>query len=171
MKTTLSEIQKLIDKLALQIQVPQYLLPMYGNNLEGSHVEIDKKGALYYFAIERGEETYRYLASDVDDLLYRIFEGATLMMASDYELKNRIKGQSFRRILFYEQERLLGVLDEKWRLRSIQNHEQILIKNPFDDNSSERATYYQQLIKSGQHLGSEWSLAYEKYPPLDKNQT
>jgi hypothetical protein len=138
MKTTLSEIQKMIETLAKQIDVPQYLLPTYNNTLEGSHIEIDRKGSLYYFETERGQENLRYLAKDIDDLLYKVFKGATLMMAANYELKHRIKGQSTRRVMFAKQERMLGVLDEKWRLRCIQEHEQILIEHPFDDNLSER---------------------------------
>jgi len=169
MKTILTEIQKLIDELAQQIQVPQYLLPMYGSTLEGTHVELDRNGLLYYFATERGKENFRYLAKDVDDLLYKIFEGATLMMASSYELKNRIKGQDTRRVMFDEQKRLLRVLDQKWTERRITEVEQILIKHPFDDNASERVSYYQQLVKTAQHPGNEWLIASEKYPSINKS--
>lgn len=169
MKTTLTEVQKLIDKLAEQIQIPQYLLPTYENNIvEGTHVELDRSGLLYYFATERGKENFRYLAKDVDDLLYKIFEGATLMMASNYELKHRVKGQDTRRIMFDEQRRLLGVLNEQWTVRRLREVELILAKHPFDDNASERVSYYQQLVKTGQHPGSEWLIASEKYPPANK---
>jgi len=87
MKTTLSEIQKSIEKLARQIQVPQYLLPTFEYNSDGSYVEIDRSGLLYYFETERGKENLRYIAKDVNDLLYKVFDGPTLMMASSYEKK------------------------------------------------------------------------------------
>jgi hypothetical protein len=164
MKTTLSEIQKLIDKLALQIQVPQYLLPTFEHTSEGSYIEIDRSGLLYYFETERGKEILRYIAKDADDLLYKVFDGPTLMMASDYELKNRTKGQDSRRIMFSEQERLLGMLFDNWKSRKAKEHEQILTNHPFDDYASERATYYQAIVKGGQNQGDEWLLACEKYP-------
>lgn len=169
MKINLTDVRKLIEKLAEQIQAPQYLLPTYGNTLEGTHVELDRAGLLYFFATERGKENFRYLAKDVDDLLYKIFEGATLTMASNYELKNRIKGQDFRRVMFNEQERLLGVLNKEWTQRRITEVEEILTKNPFDDNASERVSYYQLLVQAGKHVGNEWFIASEKYPPINKS--
>lgn len=138
MKTSLTEVQKLTDKLAQQISVPQYLLPTYEIPLEGSYIELDKSGLLFYVATERGQENFRYLAKDLDDLLYKVFEGATLTMASNYESKHRIKGQDSRRMIFDEQERLLGVLNEKWAERRIAEVKQILTEYPFDDNSGER---------------------------------
>jgi hypothetical protein len=166
MKPTLNEIEKLIKELAAQIQVPQYLL-LSDKFTEGTHIEIDH-GLLYYFHIERGQENFRYLAKDVDDLLYKVFASVTFSMALEYELKHRIRGQSFRRVMFQEQERLLGVLNEEWKLRRVQEVKQILIEHPFDDNVNERVTYHKQLVDSKQHEREEWLLACEKYPLLDK---
>ena len=140
MKTSLTEVQKLIDKLAQQINVPQYLLPMYEIPLEGTYVELDKNGLLFYVATERGKENFRYLAKDLDDLLYKVFEGATLTMASNYESKHRIKGQDARRMMFNEQGRLLGVLNEKWTVRRVADVKQILTEHPFDDNAGVRVS-------------------------------
>lgn len=164
MQTTLSEIQMLIEKLARQIQVPQYLLPKFEYTSDGNYIEIDRSGSLYYFETERGKEYLRYIAKDLDDLLYKVFDGPTLMMASSYELKNRIKGQDFRRIMFAEQERLLSTLFDDWELKKAKEHEQILTHRPFDDCASDRVTYYQAIVKGGQHQGDEWLLACEKYP-------
>lgn len=166
MQPSLSKIEKLIEELATQIQVPQYLLPTNKNN-EGTHIEINH-GHLYYFHTERGQENFRYLAKDVDDLLYKIFEGATLMMASTYELKNRVKGHDSRRGMWEEQVRLLGILNKNWELRCIKEIEQILINYPFDENAIIRVDYFKELVKSGPHPVNEWVLACEKYPLLDK---
>jgi len=66
--------------------------------------------------------------------------------------------------MFSEQERLLGILSNDWKLRKAKEHEQILTYHPFDDYASDRATYYQGIVKGGKNQGNEWLLACEKYP-------
>ncbi|SDD95042.1 Immunity protein 63 [Mucilaginibacter pineti] len=170
MSPSLSEVEALVSQLAQKIDAPEEYLPTYGDSKDGGHPYIEiESGVLFYLAKERGQQTLYYIALDLDDLLYHIFKDVTFMIATKYELKNRVRGQSFRRILFIEQERLIGVLDEKWQARLQKKHEQILVDHPFNDNADERATYYKQLVKNHQYPGNEWSLACEKYPLPDKN--
>jgi hypothetical protein len=102
MKPTLEDIKNLVDILAEKINAPKYLLPTYGQSIDGAHphIEIDKNGQLYYAIIERGEELKRDFAVDTDDLLYRVFADITFSMASDYEVKHRIETEDFRRQMF-----------------------------------------------------------------------
>ncbi len=109
------------------------MLPTYGYPIDmgRTDIEIDDNGQIYYFPNEMNRE--RYFLRDMDDLLYYVFNIVTWSMATKYELTKRVAGQDTRRIWFVEQERLLGILDEKWKLRKIKDHEQTLINYPFVD--------------------------------------
>ncbi|HVW96308.1 MAG TPA: Imm63 family immunity protein [Mucilaginibacter sp.] len=166
MVPSLSEVKQLVNQLALKIQAPQFLLPTYGESLDNAHpyIEIDRSGLLFYLANERGQEVLRYIAKDIDDLLYNIFKDITFSMATKYELSNRVKGQDFRKILFAEQERLLSILSSDWQLRRHIDIKNILLNHPFDDFASIRVDYYKELVTHGKNQGNEWLLACEKYP-------
>jgi hypothetical protein len=166
MKSSLLEIQKELNRLAKKIFAPESMLPTLGHSIDGGHeyIDIDENGNVVYAAIERGKEYLRFYPKDMADLMFSIFRGVTASMASDYTRKNKIKGQDSRRIYFFEQERLMGILDETWKEEIFDEHVVILEKNPFDDFASERAIYYQKLISCGQTKGDEWLLACEKYP-------
>ena len=63
---------------------------------------------------ERGEEHERRSTLDLDELLYWIFGRVTYIEAVDYERKNRIDSEDFRRLLFQRQLELLGRLNPRW---------------------------------------------------------
>jgi len=163
---TLTEIKNIIEQLAVKICAPTYLLPTFGHSNDDArpHVEIDKNGQLYYVVVERGKECLRHSALDLDDLLYRVFEGITFSMASKIEQKKRVPEQDTRRIFFVEQEKLLGELNKEWQLRKREDHRGILISYPFDDNAITRVDYYRRLVLDSNNVGNEWRLACEKYP-------
>ena len=117
MKPTLSEVKNLIDQLAEKINAPKELRPTYGYPIDKrrTDIEIDDNGQIYYFPDERNRD--RYFLRDIDDLLYYVFNSVTQSMATKYELTKRVAGQDTRRIWFVEQQCLLGILDEKWKLR------------------------------------------------------
>lgn len=166
MKPSLADIKSLIDALAGKINAPQHLLPTYGYSVDGAHphIEIDKNGQLYLVVVERGKELRRDFAVDTNDLLYRVFVGITLSMACDYELKHRIYNQDFRRLMFFKQEELLGILNAEWKLRIQNEHQWILNCYPFDDNSDARTEYSKSLTNKGLAASEAWSLACKKYP-------
>jgi len=166
MKSTFSEIKSLIDRLAAKINVPKEQLPTYGSSIgDGTPcIDIGVDGTVYFVVTERGTEFERWLPQTMDDLLYRVIEGATWSMASQYELKHRIKGQDNRRISFAYQEELLGILNKDWRFRAFEKHTEILKKYPFDDHASERVDYLLVLKSKGMEHYEAWALACEKYP-------
>lgn len=131
----LSDIKSSIDQLAEKIGAPGYLLPTYGKSMDAGQpfIKVDKSGLLYYLAEERGIEILRYIAKDKDDLLYHVFKDVTSSMAIKWELSNRIAGHDSRRLWFKDQERLLGILSESWKLKKIKEHDEILKNHPFDD--------------------------------------
>ncbi len=136
MQNILKDIEELVNQLASKINAPKNYLPTYGYSLDGAHphIEVDKNGQLYYVIVERGQELRRDYAADLDDLLYRIFVDITFSMACSFEVRHRIKNEDFRRQGFSKQEHLLGLLNEKWKIREQAEHEWILKSYPFDDS-------------------------------------
>lgn len=133
---TIDSIKRTVDTLSKKIGAPAYLLPTYDISEQTGrpHIEID--GDDYHFVVaERGEEIERRTTHDVYDILYWIFAGITFSLATDYEVKHRVLGRDFRRLLFRKQEEILGILDEDWKRRLQEEHRQILQVHPFDDNT------------------------------------
>ena len=130
-------IEKSVNALAKKINAPVDLLPTYGYSKDFAHphIEIDTSDQLHYVIIERGEELERKRSRDMDDLLYWIFSGVTFSMACTYELKNRIGGRDCRRMIFEKQEILLGILNTSWQQREKNDHLDILVHYPFNDQS------------------------------------
>jgi hypothetical protein len=153
---TLSEIKEKVDCLAKKVSVSGYYLPTYGHSEDGArpHIEVDACG-YHYVVVERGQELKRFITSDLNELLYQIFEAITFSLACDYELKHRIENQDSRRIMFQHQIKLLSQLSKEWSVREIQQHQQILCEHPFDDLASTRAKFSAQV---------GWKAACEKYP-------
>jgi hypothetical protein len=134
MTLTLTEIKSRVKKLAEVIDAPAETLPTFGRSEQSGrpHIEVDSRG--YHYVIgERGQELERHTASDIDELLYLIFQWITFELAIRYELDHRIHGQDVRRILFERQENLLSRLSPAWGERRKQEHEEILRKHPFND--------------------------------------
>ena len=136
------QIKKKVKELANKIEAPANLLPTYrfSNGDESLLVEIDKIGNLHYVEIERGKEFARKTTSEFDELLYWIYSDVTFWMAAKFELNNRIENQDNRRIIFDQQEKLLGVLSDSWRQIGQNEHIQILVNHPFDDLAGLRAS-------------------------------
>ena len=134
---TLSEIKAEVDRLAAQIGASGYILPTYGSSDDGArpHIEVDSRG-YHYVVVERGEELKRLTTSDLDELLFNVFEGITFSLACNYEVAHRIKKQDSRRILFQRQVELLSALFPYWGEREARIHVQILRTHPFNDNVS-----------------------------------
>ena len=166
MKMTLLEIKQKVDQLAARINAPANYLPTFSSPIGDAtpNIEIDDLGLYHYVISERGNEYDRKMTSDLNDLLYWIFSSVTFSMATDYELKNRIEDQDFRRILFQKQQELLGTLNKEWEERERKEHEYILSNNPFDDLAGVRATYCRELRAKGLSESEIDKLGYEKYP-------
>ncbi len=165
-KNSLEDIKIAVDALAEKIDAPTNLLPTYGRMEFEAHpfIEIDNLGFMYYVISERGKEYERKATDIIECLLYWVFSGVTSNMSFDYANKNRIENQDCRRIAFAKQVELLGVLNDSWRLREIEEHNKILLENPFDDLASIRARYCGELRKKGYSEIEINRLAYNKYP-------
>jgi hypothetical protein len=90
---------------------------------------------LFYVVTERGSEFVRRATYSKDELLYWLIKAVVFEIASDFELKNRIKGQSFRRLLFAKEIELIGKLKSEWAERRKSEIDRILVSSPYDDQA------------------------------------
>jgi hypothetical protein len=87
----------------------------------------------HYVVTERGSEFERRKTNDKNELLYWFVADVTHALAGYFELTHRIKGQSFRRLLFQKQIELLEQVNPAWAARRKAEITEILAKHPYDD--------------------------------------
>ncbi|NOU59630.1 Imm63 family immunity protein [Marinifilum caeruleilacunae] len=128
-------IKGLIEKFASRINAPVNLLPTYEHSEDFArpHIEIDVDNNLHFVVIERGKEIERRKTAELEELIYWVFEGITLTMAFDYEVKNRKQNQDPRIIAFNKQLELLNTIDSKLGHKCKQKQEKILLDAPYSD--------------------------------------
>ena len=97
------------------------------------HIEI-YDDAYHYIVTERGLNLSEKTTRDKDELLYWLVDDIAWGMARVYEFKNRIKGQSFRRLLFAKNIEYLNRANPAWAQRKQKEFDAILSVHPFDDN-------------------------------------
>jgi hypothetical protein len=98
------------------------------------HVEI-KDGRYHYIITDRGNELAHKITDDEDEIMYWLVSDVVFGMACTYELENRIKGQSFRRLLFSKQIELMKKVNPNWAKRTEKEIEAILEAHPYDDKA------------------------------------
>jgi hypothetical protein len=96
------------------------------------HVEVTVD-AYHYVVTERGTEFERRRTTDPDELLFWLMSDVTFNLASEYELKHRISGRDFRRLLFQKQIDLMGQLNAEWSERKRHEIQRVLAAHPYDD--------------------------------------
>jgi hypothetical protein len=166
MTPKLSEIKSKINEFAKVIDASKDALPTFGFSEHSGrpHVEADSNG--YHFVIaERGQEFHRHTSFDMNEILYDVFQTVTFELACKYELDHRVHGQDFRRIMFEKQEELLSKLSASWGERRRQEHDQILLANPFNDVFNPVAAYAQELKEQGFPPEVRWKMARDKFNP------
>ena len=97
-----------------------------------SHLEIEDD-TYHYIATERGLDLNKKSTRDKDELLYWLVSELAWGLASTYEFKNRIKGQSFRRVLFAKTIENLNKANPAWAERKQKEFDAILAIHPFND--------------------------------------
>lgn len=123
-----------VDRLAERIDAPEALLPTYGVSEDGARPHIEyADGQYHYVVVERGNELTRHSSADIDEILFRVFEGVTFSMACDHEKRHRRRGEDSRRQLFETQLALLAELNPAWRDRTQARLDAVLRQHPFVD--------------------------------------
>ncbi|MFG6494773.1 Imm63 family immunity protein [Fictibacillus sp. UD] len=130
-KESLESIKKVVDHYAKLINVHTYHLTYgFSKDFAIPHIEVDETG-YHYAIVERGVELKRLTTTDLNELLFAIFDGITYETALKYEVENRVENQDSRIISFKKQEELLGVINEKWRMKQELYHKEILKRSPY----------------------------------------
>jgi len=96
------------------------------------HVEI-VCGKYHYVVSERGSECERKSTTDEDELLYWLISGVVHEKAGNFELKHRVKGRDFRRILFAKEIELMRRISDEWAERMADDIQKILAVHPYND--------------------------------------
>ena len=96
------------------------------------HVEIDGDEYIYVVT-ERGLRYDEQRTTDEDEILYWLLADASWAMASGYELRNRIEGQDFRRLLFAKDIELMENVNREWGERKRKYYANILMEHPYND--------------------------------------
>lgn len=94
------------------------------------HIEV-ADGKFQFVVTERGSEFERIGNLSADDVLYLLFKGITLHMATAYELQNRMREIDSRSVWFPYQEGLMETLNRSWGERLREEHWRILENHPF----------------------------------------
>jgi Immunity protein 63 len=100
------------------IGAPSSLLPTYVHSDDMARPHIEWEGNQLHLAVrERGSEISRKWTTDVDEMLYWIFDGVTSEMASKWAAQQRIEGHDFRIPWFRRRLELMGSLSGRWAAR------------------------------------------------------
>jgi hypothetical protein len=138
-----------VARLASIIDAPARRLPAFSSTgSPETWLEIDDHGFHVLFD-DSGRELVRTTYGTMDEMLYHVFQSVTFSMASDVELKLRLRGVDSRRQLFQVQEQLMDRLSPAWGARKRAEHAQILSKHPFDDALAKRADRWGDLMRQG----------------------
>lgn len=134
MTVSISEIRGLVRSMGEKINAPSALLsiPSQSPGNGTPHIEVDDNNYMYVVS-ERGEEFIRQITSDLDELLYWIFDGITFSMAAKYEINHRVGGVDPRRVIFSKQLEMLGLLSSEWALLAKKNIDETIKKSPYND--------------------------------------
>jgi hypothetical protein len=131
--TTLNpdDLQKRLETELLKINGDVELLPEINNSNDHAkpYIEIDRYG-YNYVCRERGEEIFRKIPSDIDELLYEVFDNLTFQITTKWEVKNRKDNEDFRLQLFAKQVDLLTTINKDFGERLNSKLQRILKFEP-----------------------------------------
>lgn len=129
----LETIRRIVSDYARRINAPDVSVFSAPRGDGSPYIEVADDA--YYFVIEeRGTELHRRRTTDLDELLYWIFDHVTSSLSSDFELRHRKPGEDSRRQLFCKHEALLAQLSPHWGERKAEEHRRIVARHPFNDH-------------------------------------
>ncbi|MGR9557498.1 Imm63 family immunity protein (plasmid) [Rhizobium leguminosarum] len=133
-----AEIENRFLEVAHKIGVPtgKTIVQFQGDGMATPYVDLKDSDEIYYVVEERGVELERVKCSSIDNVLYFLFSDITHDMASNYAATHGKPGTEFRRHMFQEQLRLLGLASKEWRLKRELEIEEVLRKAPYNDGIS-----------------------------------
>lgn len=123
----IERIKNIIYDEAKKINAPDSVLPVYDiNDFAIPYIEIDNDGNYNYIIRERGKEYERKIFKTEEKLLFEVFKNATSLMATNFELQNRIENQDCRILIFNKKEELLSLINQDWAIKERIRHQELL---------------------------------------------
>lgn len=109
------DLRNILEEELKKIDGDIGLLPdiNYSNDFAKPYIEIDNYG-YNYVCQEKGEEIFRKVPYDIDELLYEVFDTVTFEIATIWELKNRNENEDHRLQLFAKQVELMTRINIKF---------------------------------------------------------
>lgn len=98
------------------------------------HIEISDGNTASLVTTERGKVTKERKTTSKDEVLYWVFADEAYGKGWGYSMKNRVKGEDFRRAAFKHALAEISKLRDEWAERFETEIEEILRANPFDDD-------------------------------------
>lgn len=113
-----AELRELLTDTLNRIGGNQNDLPKINDSSDHAipFIEIGRYG-YEYVCQERGEEIFRKLPYDTEELLYLVFSDITNSMARKWEIKNRIASQDSRIIFYAKKIELMFKIKEEFAER------------------------------------------------------
>ncbi|MDP1540269.1 MAG: Imm63 family immunity protein [Moraxellaceae bacterium] len=131
---SLEILKNKVEKIGAIIAAPKSLLVIHTKPVNDGTPYVDiNNHECFYASSEKGHEYFRENISDLNELLYLIFDRIVFRMAVDYELENRIEKQDCRRLIFDKEIELMGKIDAEWQQRKQKEISTILAEYPFDN--------------------------------------
>lgn len=127
-------IQNEFDELCQKIKPSdkKYVFPTVRQDDGFEHLEIGED-EYHLIVTERGLELSRQTTASKDEILYWLVSSFVWGLASEFELKYRVRNQDFRRLFFAKQIEYLDKVNSFWAQRKQKEIEEILERHPFND--------------------------------------
>jgi hypothetical protein len=133
-----AELRALIIRLGAKIGLSEARLGKVDEANDFAAPFIFSTNRYHWVVREHGQEVQHKTTTDLDQLLYWMFENVTHGLASDFALEHREPQQDFRRMLFQKQLDLIEKLEPSWRHRLATRLNDILSDAPFADNAESK---------------------------------
>ncbi len=122
------ELRERLETELKKIDGDSGLLPEINNSNDDAKpfIEVDRYG-YHYVCRERGEEIFRKIPFDIDQLLFEVFDDVTSEMARKWEAKNRKENEDNRLQCFAKQVDLMTKINKDFGER-VNNRLQRILK-------------------------------------------
>lgn len=131
----MEDLKKIIDESIID-NIGNKLYFCYGDGDYEPGTYIYEKDSVYHYVSvgDRGGIDDEIEASNIEDILYKIYSAITFNEAVKFAMVNREKDRDWRRILFKKQLELLRCIGEIYYQKRKEELEIILLASPYKDN-------------------------------------
>ncbi len=111
-----------------------FFAPNISSNYPGDYCYSDKKGYHFFSIGDRGKRNPEKVTKSLIEISYWIVKNPIRLMSINYEAKNRIKGQDYRRLIFQKELHLFKILGKAYMQKAECEINEILKNYPFCDD-------------------------------------